>query len=188
MRALWIVARMPVAAQAARVEVEVAPAWARSTDVDAAAAVLRARAGVELPWFTPSITVFEAFLSDLERESGLNGWAVAAEGRFHTNGVHRFVAAGAAGWGRLSLREQSRFETQRYTGEPALYLHGAIGYQYALHPLRVGVELTWDRFDAVHFEGETAASFCFNGTPLYPQCPGDSSTLVGFAVTLGYAF
>ena len=41
---------------------EVAPGYAWSTDVSASAPVLRARLGVEFPWFTPSIVAVSAFL------------------------------------------------------------------------------------------------------------------------------
>jgi hypothetical protein len=76
MRALWLVFLMPVAAHAAGVELEVAPGYAWSTDISASAPVLRARLGVEFPWFTPSI-VGVGGLSDpgrLAHQGQRGGW------------------------------------------------------------------------------------------------------------------
>jgi len=55
MRACWFIVMMPVAAHGAGFELEAAPGYAWSTDVSASAPVLRARLGIEYPWFTPSI-------------------------------------------------------------------------------------------------------------------------------------
>jgi hypothetical protein len=163
---------------------------------------LRARLGVEFPWFTPSIVGFGAFLSDpgppshqtptSGQRGGWKGWGVAAEGRFHTNGEHRFFAALGAGWGQLSTLQVANGDTVAYQGKPAPYVVTAIGYQWAHDELRLGVELTLDFFNRVNLYGDLGTIFCTDSYPLAStsimQCPtGRSFPMVGLALTLGFA-
>jgi len=197
MRVLWLVVLMPVAAHAAGVELEVAPGYAWSTDISASAPVLRARLGVEFPWFTPSI-VGVGGLSDPGRLShqgqrgGWTGWGLAAELRFHTNGEDRFFAGLGAGWGQLSTLQIENGDTEGYRGKPAPYVEAVIGYQWVHDELRLGIELTLDIFNRVHLDGDFGTRFCVDeggGSPpaSVQFCPtGHSFPMVGLALTLGF--
>jgi hypothetical protein len=197
MRARWLIVLMPVAAHAAGVELEVAPGYAWSTDISASAPVLRARLGIEYPWFTPSIVGFGAFLSEpgplvhQGQRGGWTGWGVAAEARFHTNGEHRFFAGLGAGWGQLSTLQIENGDTIGYRGRPGPYVEGAVGYQWAPGQLRLGIELTLDFFNRVNLEGDFGTRFCVDNPPPGSgsiECPtGHSFPMVGLALTLGFA-
>jgi hypothetical protein len=178
---------------------EVAPGYAWSTDISASAPVLRARLGIEYPWFTPSILAVGAFLSDpgplvhQGQRGGWTGWGLAAEARFHTEGEHRFVAALGAGWGQLSSLQVANGDTEGYRGKPAPYVETAIGYQWVRdEELRIGLELTLDIFNRVNLEGDLGTRFCVDSAPpgqgSIMECPtGGSFPMVGLALTLGFA-
>src|SRR6266478_5832545 len=130
-RARWLIVLMPVAAHAGGLELEVAPGYAWSTDISASAPLLRGRLGFEFPWFTPSIVGFGGLsdpgpLQHQIQRGGWTGWGLAAEGRFHTNGEHRFFAALGAGWGLLSSLQVKhgdlRGDFEGYRGYAAPYV------------------------------------------------------------------
>lgn len=186
MRAHWLLVLMPLAANASGLELELAPGYSWSTDIGAAAPVLRARLGVEYPWFTPSIVGVGAFfdpgpLVHQNQRGGWSGWGVAAEARFHTEGEHRLVAGVGAGLGQLSALQVASGDTEGYRGHPAPYLEAAAGYQWVRGAFRLGVELTLDLFNRVDLEGDLGTRFCFAGS-----CPtGRSFPMLGLALTLG---
>jgi hypothetical protein len=188
MRVGWLIVLMPVAAHAAGVELEVAPGYAWSADISAAAPVLRGRLGVEYSWFTPSIVAVGAFLQDpgplvhQRQRGGWSGWGVAAEARFHTSGEHRFLAALGAGWGQLSTLQVENGDTEGYRGKAAPYVEASMGYQWVRGQLRLGVELTLDIFNRVDLVGDLGTRICTT------QCPtGRSFPMTGLALTLGFA-
>jgi len=194
-RLVGLVVLMPMAANAADVVLEVAPGYAWSTDINESAPVLRGRLGIEFPWFTPSIFGFTA-LSDpgepahQRQGGGWNGWGIAAEARFHTNGEHRFVAALGVGWGKLITLQAENGDTEAYQGKAAPYVEGAIGYQWAHGPLRLGLEMTLDFFNRVNLMGDLGTRFCvdsFQSATIAPCPTGRTFPMIGFAATLGFA-
>jgi len=198
MRAPWILLLTPVAAHAMALDLEIAPGIAWSTDIPAAAPVMRGRVGFEFPWFTPSIAAVGAFLTDpgppahQGQRGGLTGWGVAAEARFHTEGEYRFVAGVGVGWGQLSTLQQANGDTEGYHGKPAPYVEAVVGYQWAGSDFRAGVVLTLDFFNRVNLEGDLSDRFCADGYPIGPyqiaECPtGRSFPMIGVALTLGFA-
>ena len=197
MRAALAIVLMPLAVQAAAVELEIAPGYAWSTDINASAPVLRARLGIETLWFTPSIVGVAAFsdagpLVHQGQRGGWTGWGLAAEARFHTDGEHRFVAALGAGWGQLSALQIDNGDTEGYRGKPAPYVEAAIGYQWVRDELRLGLELTLDIFNRVNLEGDLGNRICVDSYPVpnsyIMACPtGRSFPFIGLALTLGFA-
>jgi hypothetical protein len=196
MRARWLIVLVPMAAHAAGVELEVAPGHAWSTDITESAPVLRGRLGIEFPWFTPSVVGFSTIFSDpgpaahQGQRGGWTGWGLAAEGRFHTNGEHRFVAALGFGWGKLTTLQVQNGDTERYEGKAAPYVEAAIGYQWARGPLRLGLEMTLDFFNRVYLMGDLGTRFCtdaFQSATVAPCPTGRTFPMIGFAATLGLA-
>jgi hypothetical protein len=113
------------------------------------------------------------------------------EGRFHTNGEHRFVAALGGGWGQLSALQAENGDTEGYRGKGAPYVEAAIGYQWVHGELRLGVELSVDVFNRINLLGDLGTRFCVESAPLGGSsmvCPtGRSFPMVRLAVTLGFA-
>jgi hypothetical protein len=198
MRAAWAIVFMPLAAQAAGVELEIAPGYSWSTEIDASAPVLRARLGLETSWFTPSVLGFLVLddpgaLVHQGQRGGWAGWGLAAEARFHTDGENRFVAALGAGWGQLFALQLENGDTEGYRGKPAPYVEAAVGYQWVGDKLRVGLELTLDVFNRVNLEGDLGGRFCVDSAPpgggnYVMVCPtGRSFPFIGLALTIGFA-
>lgn len=127
------------------------------------------------------------------QRGGWNGWGLAGEIRFHTNGEQRFLAALGAGWGQLSALQVDNGDTEGYAGKPAPYVEAAIGYQWVRDQLRLGLELTIDVFNRVNLYGDLGTRFCVDSPPpgsgsLIVQCPTHRSfPMVGVAFTVGFA-
>jgi len=121
---------------------------------DASSAVLRARAGADLGWFTPSIALFTALFqdpgqpNDYRQDGGLRAWGVAAQARFHTVGRHQFIGGVGVGWGQLTaLRAENG--AGGFRGNDAPYVQAFTGYRAVLGRARLGFELTLDGFNRV---------------------------------------
>ena len=178
-------------AGAASLELEVAPGYVSS---DASSPVLRARAGVNLDWFTPSIALFTAMFQDPglpeetgQSEGGLRAWGVAAQARFHTIGTHQLVGGLGIGWGQLiALQPENGY--YGYRGQPAPYVQFFFGYRAEIGSARLGFELTVDGFNRVNSLSvdDPFAPPCA-GTPA--GCPTHSTIwMAGLALTLAFAF
>ena len=178
---------------AAGLDLEIAPGWTWSTDVAASGPALRGSAGWDLGWLAPSIVAFAAPLdpgspSHANQGGGVQAWGFAAELRAHAQSG--FFAALGAGFGKLAALQAADGDTWSYHGAVAPYVAAAAGYQFAWRKIRVGLELTLDVFNRVHFVGDTGLEFCVDtvgATPSASQfCPtGRSFPLVGLALTLG---
>lgn len=191
MRSLWIIALCPVAlaARGAGLELELGPGVGWSTDVSASSPMLRARAGIEMGWLTPSVAAMGALfqnaaeLSDRPggQNSALRGWGVAAELRFHTPGRHRLDCGLGVGWGQfIALQPRLAFGSG-YRGHAAPYVNGTLGYRFLGHgPMILGVDLTLDVFNRLDHQGESCAA---------SQCPtGSSFFVIGIAASIGWRF
>ena len=177
-------------------DLEIAPGWTWSTDVDASAPIVRLRAGYDTRWFTPSLTTVGALLVDpgprgrQMQGGGLRAWGIAAEARVHTQGDHRLFAALGAGFGRLTALQLANHDTEGWAGYTAPYVEGAVGYQFVRWGLRLGVEFTVDFFNRVHLLGDLGNRICVEGGGSPPAsiqfCPtGRPYPLVGLALTVG---
>jgi hypothetical protein len=199
MRVLFAVVLCSLPLHAEGLELEIAPGWTWATDVSASAPMVRARAGYDTGWFTPSLSVFTALLSDPgplvhgQQGGGLLAWGVAAEARVHSRGNQRVFAALGAGFGQLMALQAANGDTEGYRGRPAPYVEGAVGYQFVRWGLRLGIELTVDIFNRVHLEGDLGTRFCVDevGGVIAASgqfCPtGRSFPLFGLALTVGTA-
>ena len=169
---------------AATLELEVEPGYVWSPDISnsgppssiVSSPILRARVGVDLGWFTPSVGVFTALFQDpgppvdATQKGGLRAWGVAAQARFHSTGTHQFVAGGGVGWGQL-IALQAQYGDLAYIGRLAPYVNAFAGYRVVLGPLRLGLELTLDGFNRVDLRTDFANPPC----PHPYQCPTGST-------------
>ena len=176
---------------AATLELEVAPGYAWSPDVDAPSAILRVRAGVDVGWFTPSVELFTALFqnpgppSDGNQDGGLRAWGVAAQARFHTPGRHQFVAGAGAGWGQLIVL-QPQYGSLAYLGHPAPYVQAFAGYRAVLGRWRLGLVLALDGFNRVDLRTDFTNPPCGNSSYTY-QCPtGTTMWLRSLALTFAF--
>ncbi len=193
MRSLWIIAlcSIALAARGDGLELELGPGFAWSNDVSASSPVLRARVGVEVGSFTPSVAAMGALFQDAEgvadRSSGqtsaLRGWGIAGELRFHTPGRHRFDCGVGVGWGQLIALQPSLGYGDGYRGHAAPYVNGTLGYRFlGQSPLVLGADLTLDVFNRLEQVSEAAQQRC----GLAPCPTGKSFFVIGIAASIGW--
>ena len=196
MRAAFAALLCSLPVHAAGFDLELGPGWIWSTDVAASAPIVRARAGYETRWLTPSVTGVAALLDPgplvhQGQSGGIHGWGLAAELRIHTQGRHRLFAGLGLGFGQLIALQVANGDTEGYRGALAPYVEGAVGYQFTAGMLRLGIELTADVFNRVHLDGDLGTRFCVDeggGSPpsSIQFCPtGHSFPMIGLALTLG---
>ncbi|HET7784367.1 MAG TPA: hypothetical protein VFL36_00200 [Myxococcales bacterium] len=196
MRAAFVAILCSLPVHADGLDLELAPGWIWSTDISASAPVVRARAGYETRWLTPSVAGMVAPadpgpLLHGGQGGGIQGWGLAAELRIHTQGPHRLFAALGGGFGQLIALQAAEGDTEGYRGALAPYVHGAAGYRFASRAFRLGIELTLDVFNRVHLLGDLGTRICVDGggapNAFVRFCPtGSSFPMIGLALTLGY--
>ena len=173
-------------------DLELAPGWLTSTDISASAPVVRARAGWETEWLTPSVSAMLT-LSDpgpavhFGQDGGIKAWGFAAELRAHTRGQLRFFAALGAGAGRLSVLQAENVDMESLHGVTAPYVEAAVGADLDLGTLRLGLALTADFFNRVHSFGDLVIRSCVDEAsgPYGQFCPtGQTYRMIGVALTV----
>ena len=193
-RALLIVLLASSASQAAALQLEAGPGLISSNDATATSPVLRARAGMDLGWFTASAVGLAALFADPQalshtvQDGGVRAWATAAEARFHTTGPHQLAVALSFGWGQLVSLQDSNGDAVGYRGHAAPYVGGSLGYRYLRRNLRLGADLSLEAFNRVDVVGDTGGAFCDStGTRSPPVCPlGRTWYFAGLTLFIGW--
>ena len=177
-RVLLIVLLASSSSHAAALQLEAGPGLISSNDATATSPVLRARAGMDLGWFTASAVGLAALFADPQalshtvQDGGVRAWATAAEARFHTTGPHQLALALSVGWGKLVSLQASNGDAVGYRGHAAPYVGGSLGYRYLRRNLRLGADLSLEAFNRVDVVGDTGGAFCDStGTRSPPVCP-----------------
>lgn len=192
MRPYWLLALMPLAANAAGLQLDVSGGYAQSDTIDEWTPLVRARAGVDLAgWFTPSVSWMGALFQDPHgfpsninlSGNGIHAWGVAAELRLHSPGQHQLAGAFGAGWGNLAaLQPAPGGDIYGFRGHPAPYVEASVGYRYVNGQFRVGADFIADGFNRVDLEGDAGTRGCPPSA-----CPThETFWLRGFALVVGW--
>lgn len=164
------------ASKAVGLELELAPGFAVSKETGVFAPAVRPRLGLLFPHFTASLVGFGAFTADARASDSLQLWALAVEGRLHSEGKTQVSGGFAVGVGSVVIA-RSRSQELTWYGPAAPYVEGLLGVRHRFEEVSIGLDASVQAFNQTNVDDDRSRNNGFGAFVVF----GVRATL-GFSV------